>query len=383
MLLTQVLLILFQIKRKFNPGLPLKIRQIDVWSSNTPLISVIIPCYNHGQYVGEAVQSILEQTWQNLEIIIVNDGSNEKRTTDVLEKFQRPKTRVLHLPQNMGLPAARNAGIKAARGKYICCLDADDRLHPTYIEKAIITMEVNSGISFIWAWNQVFGDEDRVWYTEQFDAYNMLFWPYLTAPAIFRKIAWETSGGFREEMREGFEDWEFWIRLIGNGFRGHRISEKLIFIRRIGQTFVHRALAIRDILFAKIKEYNPGLYTDPRSVINKIESGYCDIYNPSPFVNLRDLRNYLKLDTTPQMVISDLNSESTSILLKQKRFDLPLIWVAKQPMDEEALDLLYKTTPYVYIMPNFLPFYARHEFVRNLMKVWRIQSVQRLNRELS
>jgi len=241
-------------------------------------------------------------------------------------------------------------------------------------------MEINAGISFIWAWNQVFGDEDRVWYTQQFDAYNMLFWPYLTAPAVFRKTAWELSGGFREEMREGFEDWEFWIRLIGNGFRGYRISEKLIFIRRIGQSFVHKALAIRDFLFSKIKEYNPGIYTDPKSFINKIEDSYSDIYSSSPFVNFKDRNSYLQMNTAPHMVISDLNAESTIASLKHRNTSSPLIWVAKQPMDEEALDLLYKTTPYVYVLPNFLPSYARYEFIQNLKKIWKIHSVERLNR---
>jgi glycosyltransferase involved in cell wall biosynthesis len=379
MFVTQALLFLFQLKRKLKPGLALKIQRAAVWGKDMPLVSIVIPCYNHGQFVDEAVQSILEQTWQNLEIIIVNDGSDDRNTIEVLQNFSRPKTRVLHLPQNMKPSAARNAGINEAKGKYICCLDADDKLHPTYIEKAITIMEANAGISFIWTWVQVFGNEDRVWYTEQFHAYNMLFWSYLTVPSVFRKSTWETCGGFREEMREGCEDWEFWIRLVGNGFRGFRISEKLILVRKICPSFGQRALTMRDILFERIKEYNPGIYTDPKAVIEKAERNYCDIYNPSPFANLSG-GGHLQMESAPQMVISDLDSEATISYLKNQKGESLLVWVAGQPVSEEAQDLLFKATPYVYVLPNFLPSYARFEFTQNLKKAWKIKSVKKLNR---
>ena len=145
---TWISLLLTFIVRLLKQDVPLNIRWITPCTDDQPFVSVVIPCYNHGQYVEEAVQSILRQTWQNFEIIVVNDGSNVQDTVEILRDFHMPKTRVLHLSQNVGLPAARNAGIREAKGKYVCCLDADDKLHPTYLEKAIVTMEVNSGLSF-------------------------------------------------------------------------------------------------------------------------------------------------------------------------------------------------------------------------------------------
>jgi hypothetical protein len=180
-------------------------------------------------------------------------------------------------------------------------------------------------------------------------------------------------------MREGCEDWEFWIRLVGNGFRGFRISEKLILVRKICPSFGQRALTMRDILFERIKEYNPGIYTDPKAVIEKAERNYCDIYNPSPFANLSG-GGHLQMESAPQMVISDLDSEATISYLKNQKGESLLVWVAGQPVSEEAQDLLFKATPYVYVLPNFLPSYARFEFTQNLKKAWKIKSVKKLNR---
>ena len=89
-------------------------------------VSVIIPCYNQGQYIEEAVKSVLAQTYQNFEIIIVNDGSTDEFTNKLLSDYDKQKTKVLHT-DNQGLASARNNGIKVAKGKYILPLDADER----------------------------------------------------------------------------------------------------------------------------------------------------------------------------------------------------------------------------------------------------------------
>lgn len=115
----------------------LKSQSLSSRPMDVPFVSVVIPCYNHRQFVAEAIQSILEQTLQDVEIIVVNDGSTDGETVHILNALERPKTRIIHLPLNVGLPAARNAGIREAQGKYVCCLDADDKLHPTYLEKAV------------------------------------------------------------------------------------------------------------------------------------------------------------------------------------------------------------------------------------------------------
>lgn len=338
--------------------------------NDAPYVSVVIPCYNHGHFVDDAVDSLLKQTWQDFEIIIVNDGSTDPETNNFLAAYQRPKTRILNLERNVGLPAARNAGIREARGRYICCLDADDKLQETYLEKALVVMEINAGVSFVWSWTQVFGSESRVWYAPQFDPEKMLFYNLLNPPAVFRRSAWEKVGGFYEAMRDGFEDWEFWVRLTGHGFRGHRISEKLILYRRVGYSFAQRAAEKKEALFTQIKENNAALYTDPRTTVRKLIRSYRDIYSPVPYENLK-AEDYLQVSELFRMIVSSLNSAQTLKWLKSNVPQSPFIWVSQQALDEEAMDFLYESTPYVYILPNFIPQYARNEFIRHLGSIYK------------
>jgi glycosyltransferase involved in cell wall biosynthesis len=355
---------------------PLRIQSLPSWPLDVPFVSVVIPCYNHGQYVEEAVQSILEQTLQDFEIIVVNDGSTEEETLRILNSLELPKTRVIHLLQNRGLPAARNAGIREAQGKYICCLDADDKLHPTYLEKTTAMMESNSGISFVGSWMQVFGNESRVWYAKQFDPDEILYANQFGPPSVFRKVVWEQVGGFFEEMREGFEDWEYWIRLTAHGFRGYRISEKLIFYRRVGYSFALRAVEKKDMLIKQIKDNNPRVYSNPGTVIGHIKKSYRDVYTFRPFANL--VKRAYHLPRSVQMIVSDLKSADTVKWIQLHSPASSFVWVARRALDEAATDALYEATPFVYILPNFLPRYARREAVHYLKKVWNVSSIHTL-----
>lgn len=110
------------------------------------VISVIIPCYNQGRYIDDAVYSVLNQSYQDFEIIIVNDGSTDRFTNDLLKSYNRPKCTVVHT-RNKGLAAARNAGLKLATGDYIQFLDADDILHSEKFEIQIKRLRQTSKYS--------------------------------------------------------------------------------------------------------------------------------------------------------------------------------------------------------------------------------------------
>src|SRR5437879_507126 len=99
--------------------------------NSQPVVSVIIPCFNQGATLDEAVASVLNQTFTDFEIVIVNDGSTDPFTSELLANYHRPRTRVI-TTANGGLAAARNTAIRNSRGKYILPLDADDRIAPEY-----------------------------------------------------------------------------------------------------------------------------------------------------------------------------------------------------------------------------------------------------------
>ena len=97
----------------------------------TPLISVIVPCYNLGAYIEETIQSVLAQTVQDFEILVVDDGSTDADTVNLLASGSWPRTQIFRTP-NGGLARARNTLIQRSNGRFLCALDADDKLHPQY-----------------------------------------------------------------------------------------------------------------------------------------------------------------------------------------------------------------------------------------------------------
>ena len=125
-------------------------------SNNPPLISVIVPCYNDGKYIKECLRSIHEQTYANYEIIIINDGSTDTYTNEVLKNLSHPKIRLLQT-KNQGPALARNYAIKHSQGKYILPLDADNKIGSNFIREAIEILESDHSIKIVNCDIQLFG----------------------------------------------------------------------------------------------------------------------------------------------------------------------------------------------------------------------------------
>src|SRR5438552_2887722 len=137
-------------------------------AARPPRVSVIVPCYNLGKFLAEAVDSVLGQTFQDFEIVVVDDGSTDGATVSVLSAFARPKTRILRAP-HAGLAAARNLGIANSSGEYLCALDADDRLDPTFLAKTAAILDRDASIAFVSTWLRTFGEESWEWKPDRCD----------------------------------------------------------------------------------------------------------------------------------------------------------------------------------------------------------------------
>jgi glycosyltransferase involved in cell wall biosynthesis len=196
----------------------------------SPRISIVIPCYNQGNTLEETVESVLNQTFPDFEIVIVNDGSTDPETQQLLETVAKPRTRVIHTT-NQGLAAARNNGIREATGRYILPLDADDRIGPTYLEKAVRILDENDGIGIVTCKAEFFGAVQKPWNLPEFSLEEMLLDNILFCSCVFRKKAWESVGGYRTDMKYGWEDYDFWLSLIESGALVYRIPEVLFFYR--------------------------------------------------------------------------------------------------------------------------------------------------------
>jgi len=196
-----------------------------------PTVSVVIPCFNLGQYLEEAVDSVFAQTFQDFEIFIVDDGSTDKATQELLATYKRPRMRVLRT-ENRGLSAARNTGAANTTGKYICMLDADDRLDSRYMQMSVTALDSDPSISFVSHWCRVFGDEAYDWKPDRCDFPTLLDVNTVNGAALVRRSALEAVGGFDESMRTGCEDWDLWIAMVARGFTGRILPEVLYYYRR-------------------------------------------------------------------------------------------------------------------------------------------------------
>jgi GT2 family glycosyltransferase len=205
---------------------------IGVRSDGAPTVSVVVPCYNLGAYLDEAVDSVLAQTFRDFEIIIVDDGSTEPATQALLAGYRRPSTQVVRAA-HAGLAAARNLGIAHARGQYLCALDADDRLAPSYLEKTVRVLDDDPSVTFVSSWLRAFGEEDWEWTPERCDLRALLSEDTVLTAALVRKDAVVAAGGYDTAMpAQGDEDWDLWLTLAERGHRGVILPEVLFDYRR-------------------------------------------------------------------------------------------------------------------------------------------------------
>lgn len=194
----------------------------------TPKISIVITCYNLGTYLNEATASAIEAV-KNItaEIIIVNDGSTDKETLIVLKEIEKkhPSIKLLH-QQNQGLGRARNNGIALAVGSYIIPLDADNKIRPVFLSKAIEILDSQKDIAVVHGNAWLFGNKEELWQVKPFNWQDMVLNNYIDACAAFRKSVWEMLGGYDTHMPVmGFEDWDFWLRIANKGFSFAYVDE--------------------------------------------------------------------------------------------------------------------------------------------------------------
>ncbi|MFI5130836.1 MAG: glycosyltransferase family 2 protein [Chitinophagales bacterium] len=192
-----------------------------------PLVTVIIPCYNDGHYLDDSVSSVKKQSFRDVEIIIVNDGSTDEATIQKLTSFNDPFITVLN-KENGHLSSARNYGIRHSKAEIIVTLDADDKFETTFIEKGVSALKSDKSAGAVTCYLKSFGLKKYTWKPLGGDIKNFLYRQESCASAMFRRQCWESIGGYDEQMKTGYEDWEFWIRLTAAGWKVHVLKEFLL-----------------------------------------------------------------------------------------------------------------------------------------------------------
>lgn len=192
-------------------------------------ISIIIPYYKGEDYIHETLKSVYEQTYQDFEVIIVNDGS-EIAVLDLIEKNQAFRDLKIIHQENQGQSSARNNGVKSATGKYILFLDCDDLIEKTFIEKTHQILSKNKNIRVCYTKGKFFEKTSKEWVLQPFNTFDFLIENCIPITALLYKEDFEKVGGFDTKLNY-YEDWDFWISLVEMGIKVHKIDEFLFFYR--------------------------------------------------------------------------------------------------------------------------------------------------------
>lgn len=207
------------------------------------------------------MESVRQQTLKDVEIIIVNDGSNEPETLALLKTLE-PDIEVIH-QENRGLPGARNTGFTAAKGRYVLPLDCDDWIEPDFLEVSLRTLEETPNAYFVFS-NLALEDELSGELDKSYNFFEQLFLNQLPYALLLPKELWTAVGSYDETMRDGYEDWDFNIRLSRHGFHGVSTHRPLMHYRVSSQGMLKkRSSALHSALWRQIQNKNPELYKLP------------------------------------------------------------------------------------------------------------------------
>lgn len=190
----------------------------------TQLVSIITPAYNAERTLERCLQSVVAQTHQPLEIIVVNDGSTDD-TAEILTKWQG-KIEIIQ-QANGGAPAARNAGWRVSTGEYLLFCDADVTLKPHAIARMLAALESDPKASYAYSSFKFGWKTFTLW---PFDAARLRQMPYIHTTSLIRR---EVFAGFDESLKR-FQDWDLWLTLLEQGKHGVWVPEVLFTVRSGG-----------------------------------------------------------------------------------------------------------------------------------------------------
>lgn len=239
-----------------------------------PLVTVIVPVYNAEQYLEECLSSIAAQTYRNLEIIIVNDGSTDSSASICRRFAERDRRFTLTEISNQGVSAARNVGIDKASGKYVCFVDADDTIHPAYVERLAAAMAGNDAQVAI-ARYYYGNDSSRL--ADMKTAPEIFAPEEITEKGLYQRICVNAAGGtmvdrhifdsgIRYNQGRRYEDLDIFYKFLLSAEKVAYIPDKLYFYRHNDNSFLNTysegridALDVTDDMLAYMEKNAPTL----------------------------------------------------------------------------------------------------------------------------
>lgn len=218
---------------------------------NDNLISVIIPCHNQGIFLQDTLDSVYCQTHRNIEIIIVDDASDDNFTINKLHGLKSKGLKIINA-EVYNPSITRNIGIENCKGDFYVPLDADDLLHEQFIEKCLHKILNNKCLGAVSSWTMCFGKEDSLLKYKSGGIENYLYHTNCTVTALVKKSVWSEVKGYDSDMTEGMEDWDFWLSITSKNYLIEIIQEPLFFYRIKNLSRQTEAITKSEIIKKKI-----------------------------------------------------------------------------------------------------------------------------------
>jgi glycosyltransferase involved in cell wall biosynthesis/GT2 family glycosyltransferase len=343
-------------------------------ANTPPLVSIVTPFFNTGAIFLETAQSVFNQSLQQWEWIIVNDGSTLPEALDVLEHYRRldPRIKIIEHPVNRGLPAARNSGIRASASEFILFLDSDDLLEPTAAEKWFWFLLSHPEFAYVSGYSVGFGDNQYLWQSGFQDQAANLERNRINHILMARKNVVLAVGGYDEDMRSGLEDWEYWIRSASQGFWGASIPEYLHWYRT-NQNPTSRWIDLQEAHIAtfrdKMRSRYPHLWDNPFPSPHSTVDVALDTLPPElPGQNLISKTNRRLLLIAPWMITGGAEKFNLDLIrqLSDRGWQITLVTTAASPNLWQSNFERY--TPDVFPLANFLDWRDYPRFLSYLVE---------------
>jgi glycosyltransferase involved in cell wall biosynthesis len=300
----------------------------DVWPVDRPMVSVVIPCFNYGEYVGRAVQSVLTQTWRDLEVIVVEGGSTDGKTPEIVRSLEGDRLRCVYQSAPTSVSLNRQRGLEAVRGKYVVFLDADDWFEPTYLEKAVYLMET-SGVDVVTPYVRLSGTPARIrvalravsgdlWQTQGIPLPEIFEANTCSTSAMFRHSFWKDQAiGYHTDAGYELEDWDFWIRLSSRGARFAVLPEPLHVHRLHGNSLTDALFADYALHIEKVRKTWEPVRQDYPHIFKAIHRQRQAVEVQNPWENLIRTRSESGKEINVLLCVPWFDFGGSSVLLSE------------------------------------------------------------------
>ncbi|MEW6180631.1 MAG: glycosyltransferase [Chloroflexota bacterium] len=330
--------------------------------SAPPVVTIVTPFYNTGEAFHQTAQSILQQSLQQFEWLIVNDGSDDAHALQILEQYRHKdaRIRVIDHPENRGLSAARNTGFRHAQTEYVALLDSDDLLEPTAIEKWWWFLQSRPQFGFVASYHVAFEGKNYLWTGGFHDGAQNAERNRVSMMCMIRKSVHQAVGGFDESIRGGLEDWDFWMRCAAQGVWGATVPEFLAWYRLRSDHSDHWQNLQEERIAefrARFQRLYPHLYNGqfPNPPLRDFS---LDLILPSleiPRANQLEKSSRRLLLILPWLVMGGAERFALNLMDELQKHGWQVTVVATAAAEQTWFYDFAKRSEDVFILPHFLP----------------------------